>query len=193
MFFGSICFSRIFCSVSRGMELVAIRMSQTCVMPSTLVHWGVSSVMPWTMSIGPFAGHHREDAAAEFVERLNANRLANHFDRRAAAGHALVNGKLLIDLPVVLLANLADQPLGEKRAAQIVVQEKDVLDRAAVGFGWNGRLAESADFAEFSVQYAAVFQHVLLTLGRPDQDAGASRRTRPPSARRRDIFDSGVA
>ena len=41
--------------MSRGMELVAIRMSHTCVMPSTLVHWGVSSVMPWTMWTGPLA------------------------------------------------------------------------------------------------------------------------------------------
>ena len=52
---GSICLRRIFWRVSRGMELVAIRMSQTCVMPSTLVHCGVSSVMPWTMSTGPLA------------------------------------------------------------------------------------------------------------------------------------------
>ena len=111
-------------------------MSHTCVMPSTFVHCGVNSVMPWTMWTGSLRRHHREDSAAELVERLNAERLPDHLDRRAAAGHVLANRELLIDLPVLFVVELADQPLGEEGPPQIVVQHDDVFDAvAAVGLG----------------------------------------------------------
>ena len=44
---------RILPSTSRGIELVAIRMSQRCEIPSILVQSGVISVIPWMMSSGP--------------------------------------------------------------------------------------------------------------------------------------------
>ena len=136
MFFGSICFSRILCSVSRGIELVAIRMSQTWEMPSTFAHCGVSSVMPWMMSTGPRAVVMRENAAAELVEGPDAQGLADAADRLARPQHPLADAEHLFKLAVVFRPHLADQPIGEKGPPQVVVKQSDQLQRgAAVGLG----------------------------------------------------------
>ena len=124
--------------------------------------------------------HHREGSVAELVERLNAKRLPDHLDRRAAAGHVLANRELLIDLPVFFGVELAQEPLGEEGATQIIVHHHDVLDAvAAAGLsrrpvGISRRLAQRIGLGMGSVQYAAVFEHVLHAV-RLDGDAGASR------------------
>ena len=89
------------CSVSRGIELVAIRMSHTsgvsCAVsrPSTLVQWGVISVMPWMTFERALVGHHREHAAAVLVERRDLDDRPDAIDACRPPGHALMDGDFL--------------------------------------------------------------------------------------------------
>ena len=159
--------------MSRGIELVAIRMSQTCEMPSTLVHWGVSTVMAWTTSTKPRTVLIVIDAAAKFVERPDPHRLADASNRRAGAKHPLSNGELLIELPILFLTDLAHQTIGKIGPPQIVVQEDNQLQRVAIGGGTllyhvrsAGRFGQSGNLAFLAAQYAAVLQDNFNRKGR---------------------------
>ena len=124
---------------------------------------------------GSSGSGHREDPTAELVEWLDAERLTDDFDGRAGAGHALTNRELLIDLPAVLLANLANQPLREEGPPQFVIENDDILDRAAFALGRQRGLAQGGDAGEFSVQHATVLQHDLSGPYRFASDDGARR------------------
>ncbi len=124
--------------MSRGMQLVAIRMSQACEMPSTLVNCGVSSVMAWTTSTKPRAVSIVKMRTPNSSNAPDVYRLADAADRQARVKHPLTPRKFLVEFPILFRADLARQTIGEIGPPQIVVQEDDQLQRAAIGIGMFG-------------------------------------------------------
>ena len=112
--------------------LVAIRMSQTCEMPSTFTHCGVSSVMPWITVDRAFGGVHGVGSPPELVERRKLHGRPHAADRIPAARDPLGNAELFLDRGILFRMHLLDLPDRDERSAELVIDEDHALQGGAV-------------------------------------------------------------